>query len=218
MDNMNATKLVLLSIAAATLGGCGGISAEPIKARSDYQVNVTTPDAEPSASSATAATDEPYACHIIVIPPDDHEHTPINFVPTSPRDGDADAVVCNVGTASCNLIKDLGHAATDTVTGQSTGTLDLELSCSSLCSTGTDCPAPLSGTAEPACVVTPARPQGLCYLACDHGEACADGFTCGDKRSDPNIARKICLQAETVDYSFTYPVGGAVAGGGAAGE
>ena len=211
MEMMTSTNLVR-ALLAVTLGGCGGITAEPIKERSGDLLNLNDRDASQGNDGTEAAADEPYACHIIVIPPADTEHTPINSVPAHPRNGDADAAVCNVGTAPCNVLKDIGHAVTNTVTGESTGTLDLELACSSPCSADADCPAALSGTAEPACVQYAGSTQGVCYLTCEHGERCPDAFTCISKADEAAIGRAICVQAETVDYSFTYPVGGAAAG------
>jgi hypothetical protein len=46
------------------------------------------------------------------------------------------------------------------------------LTCLYDCTTDADCPAPLSGNVEGACVM------GMCWLGCDDGETCPNGLTC----------------------------------------
>jgi hypothetical protein len=54
--------------------------------------------------------------------------------------------------------------------------------CAYQCLAGTECPAPHSGTARPACMhgpeFDPATLSGQCMLRCDAGETCPDGFVC----------------------------------------
>jgi hypothetical protein len=79
--------------------------------------------------------------------------------------------------------------------------------CNHPCETAADCPTPLSGTAVAVCdhAGAPEVP-GACWLTCDGGAACPDGFECIEGAELEGIGPKTgsesaCMQVFVYDQS-----------------